>query len=304
MILLSLPVHESVEVVLDQVANLRRFAPDAHVIIHPARQFLEASDIKAAVAGLGGVILNEKPIYTAFGTVMKCHVSNFLYAEGIGLDFTHFCHHSSNDMLVRDGVEKYVTERNFGFQKIDAFMEEYNFSFWRENFRDDKAFSNMLEKANRPSRILCSQVEGTFFPRDAYQNFARDFMKYAWKELGRFIPYAHGTHLPLLKFFDKLQKNPRRRKYCGKYFYPREEFYLSNYFSHMVCSPAPPYCLMDWDNQLKVKQEQVDLIRSGKNPIDGYDQLFAVKRVGRSHDDPLRSYIRHLGKDTHTSIQP
>lgn len=294
MILLSLPVHENVDVILDQVANLRKFAPKALIIIHPARQFLESSEISAAIELLDSVILNRKPIYTAFGMVMKCHISNFMYAESIGLDFTHFCHHSSNDMLVRNGLEDYVTRNDYGFQKIDAFKEKFNFSFWRENFRDDASFVRMLGKDARPDPILASQVEGTFFPKDAYKEFADAFMKHAWRDFGWFVPYVHGANLPMLKLFDKLQRTPQRRKYFGRYFYPREEFYLPNYFTRTMASPSPPYCLMDWDRCLKVEQKDVDMIRAGEHPIPGYDQLFAVKRVGRHHDDPLRTYIRHL----------
>ncbi|MBM3268774.1 MAG: hypothetical protein FJZ01_14125, partial [Candidatus Sericytochromatia bacterium] len=36
---ISIPVHEQPAVVLDQIANIRHFAPDALVVLHVSRNF-------------------------------------------------------------------------------------------------------------------------------------------------------------------------------------------------------------------------------------------------------------------------
>jgi hypothetical protein len=295
MILFSIPVHEEPEVIIDQIKNYRTFAPSCGIIIHPSKQFLLGNpELPHTLESYDGVIVNRRPILTAQHLVLKCHISNFLYAQTIGLDFTHFCHQSSNDLFVRPGVEDYVTRNDFGFQTIEAFKELFNFTHWREDFRKDKCFPKMVSGSMEPIRYLASQAEGTFYPTEAYKKFAEDFMRFAWKEFGVPYPYSHGSNLTLLKFFDRLQKNPRRRKYIGRFFYPKEEFYPPNYFIQQCNSATSPYCLMNWDKRLKVETEDVDMILSGKHPIPGYDEIFAVKRVERRLDDPLRRYIRGL----------
>jgi hypothetical protein len=295
MILFSIPVHEQPEVIVDQIRNYRKFAPFCGIIIHPSRQFLLANPgLPETLESHEGVFVNRTPIYTAQHLVLKCHISNFLYARKIGIEFTHFCHHSSNDMFIRHGVEDYVTRNDYGFQVIEVFKELFNFTHWKENLRDDKCFRKMVSRFKAPIRYLASQAEGTFYPAEAYGEFAKDYIKHAWFEFGWPIPYSHGSNVSLLKFFDKLHKTPQRRKYVGRFFYPKEEFYPPNYFIHDCESPATPYCLMDWDRLLKVEVEDVDMIRDGKHPIHGYDEIYAVKRVDRRIDDPLRVHIRNL----------
>lgn len=78
----------------------------------------------------------------------------------------------------------------------------------------------------------------------------------------------------------------------GKYSYPREEFYQPNFFSVICPSPAAPYCFMNWEAELKVTTQDIDDIRNGLVPLEGYQELFAVKRVARDLDDPLRKIIQ------------
>lgn len=296
MILLSLLVHERPEVILDQIANIKKFAPDSLIVIHPARQFLETSNVGEVIGGIDGVWLNPKPFYTGFGMVLKCHISNFLHATKIGLSFHHICLHSSNDLFVRSGVERYVGDYEFGFQTRSPHVENPTeiLPDWFRDFKSDQNYRDIMRAIGAAPTEFISQVEGMFFPREAFNEFATHYHQHAWQEFPFLPGYCHGTSQTLVRFLDKLTSTNRRRIYTGKYAYPREEFYLPNFFATFTNRPAAPYCLMNWDKGLRVTPEDINIIRSGGSPIPGYDKLFAVKRVNRKIDDPLRSIIRQL----------
>lgn len=295
MILISLPVHEKVEVILDQIANFRKFAPEAGIIIHPARQLVENhpqfSDI---LCGIDGVWVNTKPFYTGFGMVLKCHLSNFIQATTQEIPFTHFSLHASNDMFVRRGMENYIHAHDYGFFQFDLDAQTLGFTNWRDGFLNDKAYRRIMQEIGAPPTQYVSQVEGSFYPREAFAQFTTVYLKHAWHEFGWPFRYVHGTRKNLMKYGDKFSRTEFRRKHFGMFSYPREEFYPANFFSTMCAAPAPPYCLMNWKNNLHVTEDEIKCIRNGETLINEYRELFAVKRVARNIDDPLRAFIRSL----------
>lgn len=292
MILISLLVHEKPEVILDQIANFKKYAPEAGIVIHPARQFAESSNILEELGGIDGVWVNPQPFYTGFGLVLKCHVSNFQFAQEVGIPFTHYCLHASNDMFVRPGMEDYVRQHDFGFFQHDLASDSDLFSQWIPDFHQDRAYRKIMREIGSAPTHFASQVEGTFYPKEAFDRFARLVRRHAWRESLWLPGYVHGTSLPLVHMVNKLGRTRGRRKYMGKYSYPREEFYQANFFPAICPSPAPPYCFMNWEAELKVTTQDIADIRNGLIPLEGYDALFAVKRVARDLDDPLRKMIQ------------
>jgi hypothetical protein len=295
MILFSIPVHCCPEVIFDQVENIFRYAPDAGIIIHPAKQFVEQfPKLPSELESSDRVWVNDRPFYTGNGMVLKCHVSNFLFAIRKGLRFTHFSLNASNEMLVRPGVEHYIRESNFAFNKFSIDEEDFGFSHWREDFLNDRAYLEMMsERGNMVSRYV-SQVEGTFYPKEAFESFAESFHRYAWREIPWPVGYVHGKNKRLVELFQRIQSNKKRRKYIGRYFYTREEFYPPNYFVTQCQNPARPYCYMNWKNSLQVVEEEIESIRN-RGHSDGIDEyLYSVKRVPLDINDTLRKYIRNL----------
>jgi hypothetical protein len=294
MILISLLAHENGDVILDQIGNFRKFAPDSGVVIHLSRQFTESTpEAPDILSKQERVWVNPAPLYTGTGMVLKCHISNFLHAQREQVGFSHFCLHASNDLFVRPGVEEYIRRKNFGFFLHDPFNGS-NFTNWRKSFRQDRAYRKVMRTSGSPVTRYASQVEGTFFPREDFAEFAALFMRFVWREVGWPINYVHGTNLYLVKQFERIQRNPRYRRFVEPYFYTKEEFYLPNFFNALCKEPGTPYCYMNWTENLKITGSDVDAIRRGMIPGGDYEELFAVKRVNRALDDPIRRMIREL----------
>jgi len=295
MILFSIPVHCCPEVIFDQVQNIFRYAPEAGIIIHPARQFLQQfPKLPSELRSKDRVWVNDRPLYTGNGMVLKCHVSNFCFAIRKDLKFTHFSLNASNEMLVKSGVERYIRESNFAFNKYSIDEENFGFSHWREDFDNDRTYVKMMsERGNKVSRYV-SQVEGTFYPKEAFESFAESFLRHAWREIPWPMGYVHGRNKQLVELLQRIQSNKKIRKYIGQYFYTREEFYPPNYFSVLCQNPAKPYCFMNWKNSLQVTEDDVTTIHSNSDSSSGKQSLFSVKRVPLDLSDPVRVYIRNL----------
>lgn len=295
MILISIPVHENPEVILDQISNINKFAPHSKIILHPSRQFLEKEHTFIPIlASMPGVLLNPSPIYTRSGMVLKCHISNFIHAKNIGVDFSHFALHSSNDMFVKNGVEDYIYSHGYGFSQLSLDCPSHRFAHWRPNFRSDRTYKKIMRAAGGEPTEFVSQVEGTFYPSDAFDEFVAYFLRFAWNEFPYIPGYSHGMNFNMVKIVDKALRSKLFGKYLKGYFYTKEEFYPPNFFSLRCSAPAPPYCFMNWQNDLKVTTSEVENIRNGLIHQEIYLDLFAVKRVSRSMEDPLRVMIRNL----------
>ncbi len=294
MILLSLTVHENIPVILDQIENFKKFAPDSITVIHASRQFMESTqEVRRVLGSIDGVFLNPDPIYTGTGLVLKCHINNFVQADKAGLEFTHFCFHSSNDMFVRKGVEDYVRRHDFGFSRFNL-QDRADFRHWEDAFTSDNAYRKMMRSVGNQPTSLVSQVEGTFYPRADFAAFAAAFISHVWREIGWPVNYAHGRHQGLVKFFQRVQQSPKYRKHITRHFYTKEEFYPANFFAARSESSASPYCYMNWDAGLKITEADILRIRGGGIPGGIYDELYSVKRIDRELDDPLRNMIRDL----------
>jgi hypothetical protein len=295
MILISIPVHSNPETVFDQLLNIKKYAPQSGVVIHIAKQLVDAlPELPSKLRSLERVWVNDDPLYTGRGMVLKCHVSNFLYAKKTGLSFSHISLHASNDLLIVSGVEQYIKESNFGFFRFNIDAEEFGFSLWREDFLTDNTYTRMMSDVTSNISRYVSQVEGTFYPQSAFDKFAESYYRHAWREIPWPLGYVHGTNKKMVDLFQRLQRNRKRRKYIGRYFYPREEFYPPNYFSTMCQYPHAPYCYMDWKNSLKVTASNILAIRNGEETLGGYSKLFSVKRIPLDINDPLRILIRNL----------
>jgi hypothetical protein len=293
MIAISIPVHENLTVTEDQVRNINRFAPQAITILHLSRQMTDAvQDAASKLNSMERVFVNPNPIYTGQGTVLKCHVSNFLEADKSGLDFSHFCLGASNELFVRKGVEDYVKRNQFGFLRQDLSDPRHQ-CHWYSDFRKDRRFRSMMRQFG-DCRDYKTQVEGCFFPRDAFRKFADDYMKYAWHEICFPVRYAHGSSKSSIAIVDRHWRRKKIRAMIGHIIYTKEEFYPSSYFATMCVTSAPPYCFMNWAANLAVSQEGILSLRNQANQANNGGQLFSVKRVSRSMDDPIRRFINTL----------
>jgi hypothetical protein len=112
---ISIPVHEQLIVVFDQIDNLRAFLPaDTIIVLHVSQSFCDAQVVANMMPE--GVYVNPTQLQTEWGDVMPQHHSNFRFIREIET-FDYFVIHASNDMFVLPGAAEYIATADMGVQQ-------------------------------------------------------------------------------------------------------------------------------------------------------------------------------------------
>jgi len=305
MILFSIPVHERPEVVVNQVENFRHFNPGCQIVLHISAWMPEPvlKTMKMALSDHPYVYLNDTRIWSGYadGTQMKMHIINYLYAQKLTLEFDYFCPHASNDMFVRDGLEEYMKRFDAGgsFHERDPKNKT-----WIHGYRSlfDTSLKRIMKKYDL-FKIYGGQLEGSFYRKKIMDEVVVRAMTYGFYE----IPgvYAHGYSPMGSRLAGKKKIRAIFNRICRGVFYAKEEVYFTTLSQDLVTTRAPfNYCYVNWLDNLKITKEDVDHVRSGNFDALSYTrhipvplndlQFFAVKRVDRNINDPMRLYITSL----------
>jgi hypothetical protein len=293
MILLSIPVHENMKVVEDQIRNFKFFVPDAQIVLHISRQWLEKEpQVKSRLEGQQGVWINPTSLWTGHndGIVIKTHIVNFEFAEQAGIEFDYFCLHASNELFIKPHLEDYIRHFDAGVNQMivdPAVKQEWLQA--KAALRDPALHAIMREY--KLADIFGSQVEGTFYRRELFRDFVTQFRRYAWYEFPSLFHYAHGTRRfrPLFAILLKVFYRPR--------FYAKEEIYPPTIIGPNIKKKADPYCYIKWSGE--ITSQEIEAIRTNRFDCIELDSErhpyhFSVKRVNRDYNDPVRTYIRSL----------
>lgn len=311
---ISIPVHEKPDVIINQIQNIKKYI-DAVIILHVSlsatfsREELRNVFVSHNITE-DDVIINPSSVKTSWGSIINAHLSNIDFLSSLPLhDQDKIIFHSSNDMLVKSGLEHYLNGKDNIFHT--RFVDRAGY-WWpaRVALERDNEFHMALARVG-VGRIVASQLEGSMY------------------EFG------------LLKEISSLIKKYNIVERSGS-FYPREEFYFSSFaYALGVKTCACPYIYSEvhfFDDVLwrvfsiidllpfpakeriksiiniiafksrfyKITPRKIMQVIQGTIPdlslIDGGNiwlpypdkgGLFGVKRVERDIHDSLRKYIKN-----------
>jgi hypothetical protein len=290
----SIPVHEAPAVVLDQVANLRAFLPaDTLVVLHVSAAFPEGHGLARLVDD--GVLINPVSLPTAWGDTAPAHNTNFRFADARE-DFDVFVMHSSNDLFVRGGVEHRLGQAEAGVQcnPIHPAQRE------RPQIRDlGLAAAHPPLQRLGGGRVLHSQPEGIFFGRELMRRMLDEIEAHLGTEAAPFVD--HDT------------------------FWGTEHYAYATAAAALTDDIVPPILYTEGQGTFAdrpMDEATIWAVREGRfgeremidpNDPDGpyampgidlgppfrrydSDHLYAVKRIAREYDHPLRALVRAIAR--------
>jgi len=325
--IISIPVHERPDVILDQIANINRFFPEADIVLHVSAGYFEKYKIEP-ICGQRGVYINPEHMETGWGNIFLTHVNNFFFVETLGNKYDYFIFHSSNDLYVRHGVAEYIQQFDAGFN-LHYLPKKYTYWWPCARAWEDPGLEACMEAIGQ-TRIIATQVEGSFYKMDIVRTIMKTILNCV--DSGKVQPDKgiYGTREEM--FFSTLAECMVPRAKIGRPFifsevhrFDRELWdtfkkmdKLYNKFFHYVLPRRAYEKLKCIYNDSKFKQGKykttpgiVDKVRDrdsvyieknrflndGATTFELYrdvDSLFGVKRVDRIYNDPLRTYIRNL----------
>ncbi|MNV48263.1 hypothetical protein D3C71_1401610 [compost metagenome] len=276
---ISIPIHEQPEVVIDQIKNFQYFYNnEVAIVLHVSPDFKFDDNYSNSNCFLNkGVYVNGESLPVVWGTLMHVHNSNFKFASK-NIDFQYFIIHSSNDMYVRHGVKDYIEQNKNGVFQANKptgvnYLINHDTRDWSNDLYLDKEFINLMEYLEL-KQVYVTQCEGSFFEKKVFSSMVR--------VIDKFYVYA------------------RER------IYPREEYWYSTIVKKFIKRKkiGKPFLLSEiWRKDGIVINEKMIIRLHNKEKIDDelnieypydYDNLYAVKRVPREINHPLRILIREI----------
>jgi hypothetical protein len=186
---ISILVHENCEFVNLQFKNIRKFYPNALVVVHVSEFFwkFEKNEI-TKYADNYNVIINPQHIKTGWSTpsIFKAIISNQLILNTYS-DWTHYIFLSSNELFYKNKFEDVFKfgNQDFEFPKIYQFHENlYRFNPDAKNFEEREFDINYLEiLKNYNSNIFVYGLDfGRLMNRKSFNLILNLILKYNFNQ--------------------------------------------------------------------------------------------------------------------------
>ncbi len=299
-IIFSILVHEKIEIVLNQIDNFNKFNPNSGIILHLSKKFRnELGDSVNIIESLNNVYINPSSIDTGLGDNSQffAHHLNLEYLLKSKINFDYIGFHASNDMFVKPGLYEYIKQYDAG---SDNSIQDKN-STWRQAkmaFNDPNLKTYKKYKSELNNQIYGSQIEGSYISKQTAKKINNDVINYS-------LGLKYSLHQDIMRSFIK-------NKYFHflfnllfpGFYYAKEEIYMAMLIKGNAVNISKPYVFINWKNNLKISESEISAIIN-----ENYDYLsnissisidrnkfnfFAVKRVERLINDPIRVFINKL----------
>lgn len=321
-IVISIPVHEEKEVVIDQIQNYKKYISNPIIVIHISKKFFQKEKgLFSEIERMENVYINPMNFDVGWGNIAHVHISNFVYACEKNIEFDYFLLHASNELYVRTGVESYISQFKAGFQRRILISQK---SMWWPCAMayKDVVLHEIMKKCNA-TYIVASQVEGSFYSKEVFEKIV---------EVTRDIDFIQGESYTREEIvFSTIAYCFLEEKdigypvtYSEVHQYDRGVWKIQRLYHSISVLPIIRNVLVgdrfdkvyEWlvdcyerIGGYKIRKRTVREIAKGnsryilhKNIMNDYPgtfqlydgNVYAVKRITRKISDPIRVYIRGL----------
>lgn len=315
MIYVSLTVHEKFDVVASQLKNFQKYLPNVMVVIHLSTvAYFSTKELDGFLKlnRLDNYIINPTQVDTAWGGIISAHLENIDFILRIG-DATKIVFHSSNDMLVKEGLLDFLNDREFLFHNRKILPNSF---WWPGNVAlNDLSFTDWLAVCGG-GLIVASQIEGSMYPVEFLREFRKSLqtrgclalassMKYP-KEEFFFSSFASSQNIipdgqPYI--FSEVHRFDKKLWFFHAVYSLlfNDEHYLAKYLKGKIAKKLfndGSYKISLADIKA-IRNKDLDYFKDGQYMSDGanlwqvYDaeSLYGVKRVSRVMTDKVRQYL-------------
>ena len=174
-VVISIPVHEDYDVIIDHLNNIKKFVPNSSVILHVSGDshisLFNMLNRSSENEFKGFLYINQKQYltYSRFDAgevrgLSTVHASNFRYINSL-VKFDVFALETSNDMFVRKGVESLWNNYECATTLTTTSVED-----WLAN--TDQIGKDLIANMNKFVEIKVTKKfpqEGSFYPREIFK---------------------------------------------------------------------------------------------------------------------------------------
>ena len=296
----SLPAHENVAVLIDQIANINRFNKQYTIciVVHLSKRFDVSASQWEEIAAQPNVLINPERLLTGLmnGSVFEAHFSNISLLYSKDMEFGHIIFLASNMMFIRPMWE---LKTDFIGSSHDAVLHKGWFQAWMA----------VRDKNINRYKIYGCQIEGLFISRPLLDKMFPYLKSISFKDnfIRKTIERRNAFCVKLIRYLRKIRfqfwvktnypLKPIRWLTLSHFSFARiayatDEVYfttIAHLFQDQFIFEGKELCFLDWKNGCIVTKDSIQWLRSSKNT-----NYVCTKRVDRQIDDPIRVYIREL----------
>lgn len=308
---ISLLVHENFPVVINTIENFLKHT-DAIIVVHISKSANFSREILERYSRdrfRERVIINKESEETYWGNVYNAMLCNIRFILKITNQNDVISFNASNDLFVKDLNIEEITSRPNRFQqriyKKAGIWSQSKFAF------DDQNIQKFIKQEGL-NCIVASQIEGSSYCCSAMQEIVRIIDKYKLTEGRSFareeILFSTAANLMRLRpdsnpyVFSELHRIDRKMFEIEKRF---DVFPAPNRFKKLLVAHLQKKVWDDKKNRIGKgdidaiinKTMKIAPVKDGEllyYPYASCDEIYAVKRVPRLTDDPIRMYISSL----------
>ncbi|HFW3091607.1 TPA: hypothetical protein ACIBE3_005384, partial [Salmonella enterica subsp. enterica serovar Reading] len=299
------------EVIVNQLLNLIHFL-NAKVILHLSlSSSFTRYELEQAISNnslTDNIIINPHSVKTAWGSIINAHLSNIEHLITIGANnYDTVIFHSSNDMLVKKGLDQYLEYKSNLFHERYVDREGY---WWPTgvSLNRDPEFHKTLARIGS-GRIVASQIEGSMYELGLLKEIRMILTRYR-------VVDSSNAFYPREEFYFSSIAHALGVKPCSfPYIYSEVHIFdalLWKIFALIDSGPFPAKSKIKHYTNLallksrfyKITPKKINQVVQGSVPVPKFSDggnvwvpynnksfLFGVKRVAREINDSLRKYI-------------
>ena len=138
--------------------NFARYLPEANVVLHVSKGAkFSVNELEDALkkANVSNALINPTQVETKWGSIIQAHLANIRYIIKQG-DAEKVIFHSSNDMLIMDGLSEYLKDKKNIFHLRKCTSD----SLW---WVSRKAVKDFSVSGFFKDKLYASQIEGSMY---------------------------------------------------------------------------------------------------------------------------------------------
>ena len=328
-LVISIPVHEKQYVVINQIKNIKKYVPSAHIVIHISTEMKDCEALCDYISQETRVYQNPQRLLSGWGDIIDAHISNYKFIKGI-IDFDYIMFHASNDMYILPGVEQYISQYDAGFHVHQIYKPS---RWWPSAYALEDSVLNEIIRLLNAKTIVATQIESSFYRKELFEEIVAVINEARALEKNRSTAVYEKTYTREEVYFSTiayhlLKKKGLRRGYPTTYSEVhdfdralwRKQFITWGIYHRLglwklISKSAYVRFERGYSDRFAIKNPTALSINTVKKLVNDQsvilkkhsylndsvtkyrlygDHIFSVKRVPREIDDPLRVYINNL----------
>ena len=146
----------------------------AHFSANTRSDMLNSAAKDNIILSAPNFVINQKSIYTKFGTSLPMHLLNYEFSKCIGINPSYLYITSPQSFAIRTGLSKYVRMFDIGIKQASFGLDKW---YWEAAAKEDPRISELTKYLNIPEPFI-SRVDGAFIRADIFEEMIDIIMKF------------------------------------------------------------------------------------------------------------------------------